>query len=53
VKGRGLLVTTLVVDGDGVQEVLVQVVHEFEDVGVHRTRYANVVDKRKVDLRNS
>jgi hypothetical protein len=51
-REEGLLVTTLVVDGDGMQEVLVQVVDEFKDVGVHRTGYADVVDERKVDLRD-
>lgn len=47
-----LLVSTLVVDGNGVQEVLVQVVDEFQNVGVHRTRHADVVDEGKVDLQN-
>jgi hypothetical protein len=45
VRGRDLLVTALVVDRNGMQEVLVQVVDEFKDVGVHRTRHADVIDE--------
>jgi hypothetical protein len=44
------LVTTLVVDGHRVQEVFVKVVDELENVALHVSRHANIVDERQVNL---
>ncbi len=67
-EGDGSLVSTLSVDGDRVEEVFVQVagirqhryrrsrgnaLDKLQDVPLHTSRHADIVDQREMDLRLS